>query len=155
MIHYEHAYKNLRPCKASDLIIGNDCGLVCANCGACKCQDDKRPIEELDTLEQLEQRKLLAWHESNQFHKNNHVTGYSYPAHQLIAIEKRKLELQNKQKYTLIEDRRWDETDPKVITHFTGTENECFEWIHNHTSFSFTEATTNQGFKLLPLTKEV
>lgn len=31
---------------------------------------------------------------------------------------------------------------------FTGTPNECFEWILKHTPFSFHEATTNQGYVL-------
>jgi hypothetical protein len=29
---------------------------------------------------------------------------------------------------------------------FTGTHNECFEWILKNTPFSFHEATTNQGY---------
>lgn len=32
--------------------------------------------------------------------------------------------------------------------------NECFKWIHDHTSFSFHEATTNQGYKVEP-TEEI
>lgn len=84
-------------CLAHHLIIGNNCGLVCANCGACNCIDDERPIEKLETLEQLEQRKKLAWFESNEFHKSNTFTGYSYPTHQLRAIEKREKELNNNQ----------------------------------------------------------
>ncbi len=26
--------------------------------------------------------------------------------------------------------------------------NECFEWIHSHTPFSFQEATTRQGYEV-------
>lgn len=85
MTHYKDS------CNASHMIIGNACGLVCVNCGACKCQSDPRPIEKLDTLEQLEQRRMMAWHESNEAQKRLYhgQTGYSYPAHQLKAIDKR------------------------------------------------------------------
>lgn len=48
--------------------------------------------------------------------------------------------------YNLIEDRTWN--GEGVIKHCTGTENACFLWIHNHTSFSYHEAITNQGYKL-------
>jgi len=33
----------------------------------------------------------------------------------------------------------------------TGTHNECFEWVINHTPFSFHEATTNQGYVVEPV----
>lgn len=52
-------------------------------------------------------------------------------------------------RFTLIEDRLWDKDDPKIIEHFTGTENECLEWIHKHTTFSITEAIKNQGYKII------
>ena len=29
---------------------------------------------------------------------------------------------------------------------------QCMEWIHQHTSFSFSEATTNQGYSVVPAT---
>ncbi len=29
--------------------------------------------------------------------------------------------------------------------------NECFEWIHRNTSFSYSEATTRQGYKVEPI----
>ena len=29
--------------------------------------------------------------------------------------------------------------------------NECFKWIHDHTPFSFSEATTHQGYKIDPV----
>lgn len=88
MIHYKQT--NRKDCTAHDLIIGNNCGLVCANCGACKCQNDKRPTSELDTLERLEQRRLLLWEENRQMHAGNPITCYSYPKFELQAIEERK-----------------------------------------------------------------
>jgi hypothetical protein len=36
-----------------------------------------------------------------------------------------------------------------VIT--LNSENECFEWIHDHTPFSFHEAMTNQGYAIRPV----
>ena len=82
-------------CTRQDLILANRCGLACSNCLACKCNEDTRPIEELDTEEQLEQRRLMAWHESNEAQKRLYhgSTGYSYPAHQLNAIDKRLKEI--------------------------------------------------------------
>jgi hypothetical protein len=50
--------------------------------------------------------------------------------------------------FKLIEDRTWDESDPKIVHHFTGTEDEIMVWIHDHTPFSAFEALTNQGYKL-------
>lgn len=60
------------------------------------------------------------------------------------------------QKFKLIEDRTWDKSlgknERRITTHFVGTENECFEWIHKNTSFSFDMATKHQGYKLVPVT---
>lgn len=78
-------------CSRQNLILANRCGLACANCGACKCIDDPRPTQELDTVEQLEQRRKLVWYESEDANKRvfGPLGGYSYPAHQLAAIDKR------------------------------------------------------------------
>lgn len=40
-------------CQASNLIIANNCGLACANCGACKC-GGKNEIDVKKMNEQLE-----------------------------------------------------------------------------------------------------
>lgn len=49
--------------------------------------------------------------------------------------------------YTLVEDRTWNNEGINFCTR--GTHNECFEWIHKHTSYSFSLATTEGGYKLL------
>lgn len=52
------------------------------------------------------------------------------------------------QLYTLIEDRTWNNEGIKYCTR--GTHNDCFEWILKHTSYSFSLATTEGGYRLLP-----
>lgn len=53
------------------------------------------PIEEIRSLKDLDARRLLAWKESDD--ANHRLYGsdssYSYPAHQLRAIEKQKSKL--------------------------------------------------------------
>ena len=34
---------------------------------------------------------------------------------------------------------------------FTGTDDECFAWILDHTPFSVQEATSRQGYKIEPV----
>jgi len=55
-------------------------------------------------------------------------------------------------KYTLIEDRQWNDEGIKVV--FTGTHNECFIWIHKNTPFSFHEAIANQGYSIVEVKDE-
>jgi hypothetical protein len=52
--------------------------------------------------------------------------------------------------YKLIEDRTWDKENNGVAeVKFTGTENECFAWIHKNTSYSFDYALKHGGYKLV------
>lgn len=48
--------------------------------------------------------------------------------------------------YCLIDT--WNSGKGGEVVKFEGTNNECFEWIHNHTSSSFHEATTRQGYRV-------
>lgn len=50
----------------------------------------------------------------------------------------------------------WNGGAGGLVVMFTSREvgnaghNECFKWIHDHTSFSFHEAVTHQGYKVEP-----
>jgi hypothetical protein len=50
----------------------------------------------------------------------------------------------------------WNGGTGGITVRFTSTKtgndghNECFQWIHDHTPFSFYEATTHQGYKIEP-----
>lgn len=61
-------------------------------------------------------------------------------------------------------DKKWQVLDTwnggkkgTPTVRFTSTEvgaaghNECFAWFHKNTSFSFSEATTNQGYRVVQL----
>ena len=49
--------------------------------------------------------------------------------------------------YVLVEDRRWNNEDVQFCT--IGTENDCLRWILDHTSFSFSLALKEGGYKLI------
>lgn len=45
----------------------------------------------------------------------------------------------------------WNGGTEHPVCVFVGTENECMEWVHANTSFSFSEATRRQGYALRPV----
>jgi hypothetical protein len=53
----------------------------------------------------------------------------------------------NEQRYELV--NTWNGGKLGRVVVFTGTHNECFEWVLQHTPFSFAEATRNQGYELV------
>ena len=53
--------------------------------------------------------------------------------------------------FDLVEDRMWDDKDPKIVKKFRGTEDECLEWILENTIFSTEEALERQGYKMIEL----
>jgi len=56
-----------------------------------------------------------------------------------------------KKEFLLIEDRRWNNEDIRIV--FIGTENEAFEWVLKNTCHSFSGALNDQGYYLLELKK--
>lgn len=43
----------------------------------------------------------------------------------------------------------WNGGNGGLSVKCVGTENECFRWVHNHTSFSFDWALKHGGYKMV------
>ena len=55
-------------------------------------------------------------------------------------------QMKQEKRYCLVDT--WNGGRGSKVIKFEGTYNECIEWIHTHTSFSFYEAITRQGYKV-------